>query len=238
MKTRKATQSFDQATQVKIRLAGFLPDIQVQAAAILADPGKASSWGKKLEHEARIAHRRVQRAIGNESGLIDAAARALDGVVTAVAAVPAGSLSADAYAGLGRALDALATAARPLKEAYRDILLCEHDLPGFKIRADEHIRAAAFLPPSQALHDRVCYLEGFRDGLDDFDRTLDASPAVANIKRAVALIRPTLDKQPREYRARLSQFESEINMISEGLPGVVRVAKPLHFRSARSAAWR
>jgi hypothetical protein len=239
MKTRKASQDFDAATQVKICLAGFLPEIQAQAAAILADPAKASSWGRKLEHAARAAQRKVRRDIDKEPVLVDAAARALEGVLAAMEAVPAGSLSAEAYANLTGALDALATAARPLKDAYRDILLFEHDIPAFKARADEHIRAAAFLPPSQALHDRVCFLEGFRKGIGDFGRSLDASTAVSNIKRAIALIRPTIEDLPRDYRARLKQFECdrqlerEINIISEGLPAAVGVRKPLHFRPGK-----
>jgi hypothetical protein len=229
MKTRTASKAFDDISRIKTRLAGFLPEVQAQAAAILADPSKASSWGRKVERDVRAANRKVQRCVDNEPVLIDAAARALEDVATALQCAPAGSLDADACAELGRSLDALAVAARPLKEAHRDILSCQHDIPGFRTRMDEHIKAAALLPPSQALHDRVCFLEGLRQGLDGFRRSLDDSSAVSNIKRCVGLLRASTSGLPKEYRAKLEKIR-EIEIISEGLQSAISVHRPLAFR--------
>lgn len=231
MRTRKINEVFGEEARLKLRLAVFSPAIQAEAAAVIADPLQAKSWGKTVESALTALYERVHKVCENDADLITPSVRALEAVQAGLEAVMADRFNDAAHAGLGKAVGALTATAEPLQQAYRDILLFHRRKPVLAKDLDDYIKAAAFLPRSQEMYDRLGYLSGLAKGLEIYSNQVARHARAEDIRQAMKHMGPLLKTLPQECRGLLENFSRDQNALKNGLPEPVRVGRPLRFRA-------
>lgn len=230
MKMRKMRAPFSEAAQLKICLAVFSPAIQAEAAAVIADPAKAASWGKTLEMEIRSLVDRTYVVCQDSVDLIGPGRLTLEAVQASLEAAAADRFNDTVHDGLGTAVGALTAAARPLQRAYRDILVFVQRKPALAKELDDYIRAAGFLPRSKEMHDRLCYLSGLAEGLEIFSKKMALDARTVDLREAMRSMGPALKTLPRECQDILKNYTRDKEVLAHGLPAEINVGKPLRFR--------
>jgi hypothetical protein len=230
MKMRKLRAPFSEAARMKMRLGAFSSVIQAEATAVIADPSRGASWGKAAETAVKDLVDRVHGVCESDTDVIAPSVRTLKAVQTSLEAVTADRFNDACYDGLGAAVSALTATAAPLQQAYRDILIFQQRRPALARKLNDYIRAGAFLPRSQELHDRLCHLSGFAKGLEIFGNQVAHHARAGDIRQAMRRMGPTLKTLPQECQHILKNFERDKDVLAHGLPAGIPVGKPLRFR--------